>query len=47
MILSADWVSLETNQEILNHFLNTLFSGEERHIRRLLQIKDYESQKRS
>lgn len=47
LCLSADWVSLETNQEILNHFLNTLFSGEERHIRRLLQIKDYESQKRS
>ncbi len=47
LCLSADWISLETNQEILKHFLNTLFSGEERHIRRLLQIKDYESQKRS
>ncbi len=43
LCLSADWVSLENNQDIVKIFLNTLFSSEERHLRRLIQIKDYET----
>lgn len=43
LCLSADWVSLEDNQKIVETFLKTLFSSEERHIRRINQIKDYEA----
>jgi ribose 5-phosphate isomerase B len=46
LCLSADWVSSEDNQKIVENFLNTLFSSEERHLRRINQIKDYESKKR-
>ena len=46
LCLSADWVSLEDNQKITAAFLKTLFSSEERHIRRINQIKDYETKKR-
>jgi ribose 5-phosphate isomerase B len=46
LCLSADWVSEEDNQKIVETFLKTLFSSEERHIRRINQIKDYESKKR-
>lgn len=46
LCLSADWVSVEDNQKITDTFLKTLFSSEERHIRRINQIKDYETQKR-
>ncbi len=41
--LSADWVSQEDNIKITETFLKTLFSSEERHIRRINQIKDYEA----
>lgn len=44
LCLSADWVSLEDNEKIVTTFLNTFFSGEERHLRRLQKIHDYESQ---
>jgi len=43
LCLSSDWVSQEDNEKILEVFLNTLFSSEERHIRRINQIKDYEA----
>lgn len=46
LCLSSDWVSLEDNQKIVETFLKTFFSSEERHIRRINQIKDYESKKR-
>lgn len=46
LCLSSDWVSAEDNQKITETFLKTLFSSEERHIRRINQIKDYETKKR-
>ncbi|MFA5025169.1 MAG: RpiB/LacA/LacB family sugar-phosphate isomerase [Candidatus Shapirobacteria bacterium] len=46
LCLSADWVSAEDNQKIAETFLKTLFSSEERYIRRINQIKDYETKKR-
>ncbi|MDD3998839.1 MAG: RpiB/LacA/LacB family sugar-phosphate isomerase [Candidatus Shapirobacteria bacterium] len=46
LCLSADWVSLDDNQKITDTFLKTLFSSEERHLRRINQIKDYETKKR-
>ena len=46
LCLSSDWVSQEDNQKIAESFLNTLFSTEERYIRRINQIKDYETKKR-
>jgi len=45
LCLSADWISFEDNENIVKTFINTLFSGEERHIRRIEQINDYESKK--
>jgi ribose 5-phosphate isomerase B len=46
LCLSADWVSLDDNQKITEAFLKTLFSSDERYIRRINQIKDYETKKR-
>ena len=46
LCLSADWVSADDNQKITDTFLKTLFSSEERHIRRINQIKNYETKKR-
>ena len=46
LCLSSDWVSFEDNQKITENFLNTLFSSEERHLRRINQIKEYELKKR-
>ncbi|HBP51560.1 MAG: Ribose 5-phosphate isomerase [Candidatus Shapirobacteria bacterium GW2011_GWE1_38_10] len=46
LCLSSDWVSAEDNQKITENFLNTFFSSEERHLRRINQIKDYETKKR-
>jgi len=42
---SANAVSDEDNLIIVDTFLSTLFGAEERYIRRLRQITDYESQK--
>lgn len=42
LCLSADSVSVEDNLKIVSVFLATLFSSEERHIRRINKIKDYE-----
>jgi ribose 5-phosphate isomerase B len=43
LCLAADAVSVEDNIKIIAVFLGTLFSSEERHIRRINKIKEYES----
>jgi len=43
--LGADYINTETAKKIVDAFLTTLFSGEERHKRRLGKIKNYESSK--
>ena len=43
LCLSADNVSVEDNLKIIEIFLGTLFSSEERHIRRINKIREYES----
>jgi ribose 5-phosphate isomerase B len=43
LCLSADFVDEETNQKIIETFLETIFSGDERYFRRLNKIKSYES----
>lgn len=45
LCLSADLVSEEDNKEIAKTFLQTKFSSDEKHIRRIIKIKDYESKK--
>ena len=47
LCLSADLVDEETNLEIALVFLETVFSSEERHIRRIKQIEKYEKAKLS
>jgi ribose 5-phosphate isomerase B len=44
LCLSADAVSVEDNLKIVSVFLATLFSSEERHVRRINKIKEYEAQ---
>jgi ribose 5-phosphate isomerase B len=41
--LAGEMVESETNKEIIKLFLETRFSSEERHIRRINKIKAYES----
>ena len=43
--LSADYSSDQNNMEIVKAFLETKFSGEERHVRRVEKIKNLESSK--
>jgi ribose 5-phosphate isomerase B len=45
LCLSADWVNEKLNLKIVKEFLETVFSSEERHIRRILKIKKYETTK--
>jgi ribose 5-phosphate isomerase B len=45
LCLSADWVDEKLNLKIVKEFLETVFSSEERHIRRILKIKKYETTK--
>ena len=44
LCLSADSVSVEDNLKIVSVFLATMFSSEERYIRRINKIKTYEAQ---
>jgi len=44
LCLSADAVSVEDNLKIVSVFLATPFSSEERHIRRIKKIREYETQ---
>jgi len=46
LCLSSDWISQEDNLKVAETFLNTTFSSDERHIRRINQIKDYETSSR-
>ncbi len=43
LVLAADFIDLEQNIAIVKTFLEGEFSGEERHIRRLGKIADYEN----
>ncbi|MFA7301454.1 MAG: RpiB/LacA/LacB family sugar-phosphate isomerase [Candidatus Shapirobacteria bacterium] len=43
LCLSGDHLDAETNQEIVTSFLNSLYIAEERRVRRLQQISQYES----
>lgn len=45
LCLAADLVDKEDNLKIVKVFLETLFSSEERHIRRIQAIKKYENTK--
>ncbi|MDD4027127.1 MAG: RpiB/LacA/LacB family sugar-phosphate isomerase [Candidatus Shapirobacteria bacterium] len=47
LCLSADLIDEETNLEIAKTFLETVFSSEERFIRRINKIKEYERTKLS
>ncbi|MDD4938015.1 MAG: RpiB/LacA/LacB family sugar-phosphate isomerase [Candidatus Shapirobacteria bacterium] len=47
LCLAADLVDQENNLEIVKVFLETLFSSEERHIKRIQLIKKYENTKTS
>lgn len=42
LCLSADLVTVEENQKIIEMFLETVFSSEEKHIRRIKLISNYE-----
>jgi len=44
LCISADLVSVEDNIKIVSVFLAKMFSSEERYIRRIKQIKSYETQ---
>lgn len=43
LCLSSEMVTMEKNLRIINKFINTVFSCEERYIRRIKKIKNYES----
>lgn len=43
--LSGDWMTEDEAKEIVKVWLDTEFSGEERHLRRINAIKDYEHEK--
>lgn len=45
LCLSADLNSLEENEKIVKTFLETKFSSSEKHIRRIVKIREYESKK--
>lgn len=44
--LNSDLVPEDDNREIVNNFLETPFGSEERYIRRITKIKDYETAER-
>lgn len=42
LCLSSELVDDDTNRQIIKTFLETIFGGEERYIRRIRKVKDYE-----
>lgn len=46
LCLSSETVDEETNRKIVETFLETVFGSEERYIRRINQIKNYELERR-
>jgi len=44
LCLSCNWIDDDTSEEIVKEFIDSIFIAEERHIRRLKQISDYELQ---
>ncbi len=42
--LSGDWLTTEKAKEVLQAFLSAEFKNEERHVRRIAQISEYENQ---
>ncbi len=40
---SADWTTLDQVKEMISTFLETKFLGEERHVRRINKIKEFEN----
>ena len=44
--LAADWLSREQAKVIIKAFLETEFSGAERHVRRLAQIAEFEKERK-
>lgn len=43
--IAADWIPPDSAREIVKAFLETEFSGEERHVRRLKKIEEIENKK--
>jgi ribose 5-phosphate isomerase B len=43
LVLAADLIPLEDNIEIINIFLKTVFSSEEKYLRRINKIKSFEN----
>lgn len=43
LALGADYIDANRAQDVILHWLNTPFSGEERHERRIQKISDYET----
>ncbi|MCX8008572.1 MAG: RpiB/LacA/LacB family sugar-phosphate isomerase [Patescibacteria group bacterium] len=43
--LAGDWINEDTAKKIVHVFLSTPFSNEDRHVRRINQITEYELQK--
>lgn len=41
--IASDYISFQDCQQIINAFLTTIFSPQERYIRRINEIKEYES----
>ncbi len=44
LALGADYISFDQAKEVINAWLHTPFSGEERHRRRITKIAEYEKQ---
>lgn len=44
LVLPADWLDEASMEEVVTLWLDTEFSNEERHVRRLEKISDVESQ---
>lgn len=47
IVFSADWQSIDEIKRIAKEFIDQSFSQEERHLRRIQQISDYEKRQRT